>query len=106
MASPDELPGSYFRADRGWTPQIRGLVGAYLYGDQRMAAAIVNGMTPEDLYHATLILSGLVASLLVLTPWADGCTDRDEVLARWNRSTARLVAELSGYVERDGEEDG
>lgn len=105
MASPDELPGAYYRPDRGWTPQVRGLVGAHLHGDERMAAMIVNGMTADDAANAVLILSGLVASLLVLTPWADGCTDGDEVLARWNRSTARLVAELSGYPlsEEDGE---
>jgi hypothetical protein len=105
MASPDGLPGVYYRADRGWTPQVRGLVGAHLHGDQRMAAMIVNSMTVDDLSNTVLLLSGLAASLLMLCPWGDGCVDGDDVIQRWNRATAQLVAELSGYTSEAGDGD-
>jgi hypothetical protein len=101
MAS--DLPGIYYRPDRGWTPRIRGLVGAQFHGDERMAHMIVNGMDGEELASTVLTLSGLCATLLALGPWGDGCVSEDEVVARWDRSTARLVAELSGYDVGDDE---
>jgi hypothetical protein len=98
-----DLPGVYNRPDRGWTPPVRGLVGAQLNSDERMALMIANSMDVNDLLGATLTLSALAASLLALTPWADGCTDVDELLERWNVSTARLVAEVHGY-DLDGDD--
>lgn len=101
MAS--DLPGVFFRPDRGWTPRVRGLVGAQIHGDERMAMLIVNGMDGDEMASALVGMAGLVVSLLLLTPWADGIVDDDEVTRRWNESTARLVAELSGY--RIGDDD-
>lgn len=101
MAS--DLPGVFFRPDRGWTPRVRGLAGAQIHGDERMAILIVNGMDGDEMASTLVGMAGLVVSLLLLTPWADGITDDDEVARRWNESTARLVAELSGYSVDDGD---
>lgn len=103
MAS--DLPGVYYRPDRGWSPRVRGLVGAQIHGDEHMAHMIVNAMDGDELASTTLLLSGLCATLLAHGPWGDGCTSEREVTERWDRSTARLVAELSGYTVGDEGDD-
>jgi hypothetical protein len=100
-----DLPGVYYRPDRGWSPRVRGLVGAQIHGDEKMAHMIVNGMDDAEMASVVVNLSGLVAALLALGPWGDGCMSEKDVVERWNSSTARLVAELSGYDEVD-EDDG
>jgi hypothetical protein len=99
-----DLPGVYYRPDRGWSPRVRGLVGAQIHGDERMALMIVNGMDPDETASVVVNMAGLIAALLALGPWGDGCLTEDDVVERWDQSTAALVAELSGYNERD--EDG
>ncbi|MBU9944734.1 MAG: hypothetical protein KTQ12_08880 [Dermatophilaceae bacterium] len=98
-----DLPGVYYRPDRGWSPRVRGLVGAQIHGDERMAHMVVNGMTRPELCEAVVNLAGLAATLLAIGPWGDGCLSEDDVVERWDVSTARLVAELSGYELGEGE---
>ena len=99
-----DLPGVYHRPDRGWSPRVRGLVGAQIHGDEQMAHMIVNGMDDDEITSVVVNMAGLVAALLALGPWADGCTSEEDVVERWNCSTARLVAELSGYDEGDADD--
>lgn len=100
-----DLPGVYYRPDRGWSPQVRGLVGAQMHGDAAMATLIVNGMTVNEMRDVVVNIAGLCANLLALGPWGDGCVSEEDVIERWNVATARLVAELSGYETPEGDGD-
>lgn len=89
-----DLPGVFYRPDRGWSPNVRALVGSQLYGDEMMARWALAGIDEVDLANVTLSLAGLVAVLLAQGPWGDGCTSHAELRARWEQATALLVAEL------------
>lgn len=97
-----DLPGVYYRPDRGWSPEVRGLVGSQFYGDETMARWALNGIPEEQLGTVTLQLAGLVAVLLAHGPWGDGCQTPVEVRERWQRATALLVAELEAPGVPDG----
>lgn len=111
-----DLPGVYYRPDRGWSEAVRALVGSQFYGDETMARWALDGIAPDDLENVTLGLAGLVAFLLADGPWGEGCDTADELRTRWARATALLVAELEAppipdvapdphdYYDGDGEQ--
>jgi hypothetical protein len=89
-----DLPGIYYRPDRGWSAEVRALVGSQFYGDETMAGWALDGVPAVMLPEVALQLAGLVAVLLAHGPWGDGCNTQVELRERWGRATALLVAEL------------
>lgn len=89
-----DLPGVYYRADRGWSPHVRALVGSQMYGDETMARWAVGAIDDDQVPQVLQSLAGLVAVLLAQGPWGEGCANVAEVRARWAHATAALVAEL------------
>lgn len=97
-----DLPGVYYRADRGWSPDVRALVGSQFYGDETMASWALDGIGEDRMRPVALQLAGLVAVLLAHGPWGDGCTTPAELRDQWAESTVALVAELEAAAANGG----
>lgn len=97
-----DLPGVYYRADRGWSPHVRALVGSQMYGDETMARWAVGAIDDDQVQQVLLSLAGLVAVLLAQGRWGEGCANVGEVRTRWAEATAALVGELEMPPVPDG----
>ena len=96
-----DLPGVFYRPDRGWSAHVRALVGSQVYGDETMARWALQAIDPDDLDDVALQLAGLVAVLLATGPWGDGCVTPAALRERWGQATALLVAELEAPPIQD-----
>jgi len=95
MGSTDLPMAMGFRIDGGWSPVVRGLVGAQIRSDDDLNKMILFSMTPDELRSSTAFLSAIVATLLVEDRWSDIETF-DDFLACWESACARLQRLVDG----------